>query len=118
MVFDAVVSSFSANITKRALLSRAPQGSAALESALEDEAGTDGGWGRRASDREKALRKEAAAPVLQALEKVIDSRGGELSQICRHGFFMPSSYCHRRLCTHAISVLATQESFTCSPLPE
>lgn len=92
MVFDAVAASFSANITKRALLSRAPQASAALEAVYEDEAAADGGTGRRASDRQKALRKEAAAPVIQALEKVIESRGAELSQICRRDAAAASSY--------------------------
>lgn len=86
VVFDAVASSVSAATTKQALLARAPQATPALDAILEDEAliETGAASGRRASDRLKAMRKEAAAPVVSALEKVIESRSAELSQICRY----------------------------------
>lgn len=83
MVFDAVASSLSTATTKQALLARAPQATPPLDATLEDKALTEIGEGRRASDRLKAMRKEAAAPIISALEKVVESRSAELSQICR-----------------------------------
>ena len=82
-MFDAVASSLTSNTSKQALLTRAP--TASPDGGLDDgDLGEDGApVGRRASDRVRAARKEAGAPVIAELEKIVQSRSAELSQICR-----------------------------------
>jgi hypothetical protein len=83
LVFDAVTASLNSNTTKQALLTRAPQSAAVLGSLLEeDEDGNVPGI-RRASDQLKANRREVAAPVINLLEHIVESRSAELAQICR-----------------------------------
>lgn len=48
----------------------------------EDEDGNVPGI-RRASDQMKANRREVAAPVINLLEQIVETRSTELAQICR-----------------------------------
>lgn len=83
LVFDAFAASLNASTTKDSLLSR-PVSLAKIELHGEDSStGESAAASKRASDKAKALRKQAAQPMLQALEDVLDAKSTELSQICR-----------------------------------
>ena len=85
LVFDTFSASLNSTTTKDSLLTRPtsinPRGD-------DTSSGDNAAAGRRASDRTKVLRKQAAAPVIAALEQVLDSKSTELSQICRQAFWL------------------------------
>ena len=59
------------------------QPSPALASVLEEDEDGNVPRIRRASDQHKANRREVAAPIINILEQIVETKSTELAQICR-----------------------------------